>query len=125
MKSIIILVFTTLLTSHIGRCQNTEKVEACEEITLVFETVFNNQKCSIYLDDTLFLQDRIQNKSPDVLAIAKSFVLPRIPNKMRIKIGIHKKQITLKEGEHYVYISRRWFFGCIKVETSSLQRKYR
>lgn len=78
-----------------------------------------------YLDDTLFFQDRIQNKSPDVLGIAKSFVLPGIPNKVHIKIGIHQKQIPLKEGECYVYISRRQVFGCIKTETSSLQRKYR
>jgi len=108
-----------------GSCQSIEKIDDCKEIIIAFESFYNNQKGSIYVDDVLFFQERIINHNPQVLTLAKSVVIPSVPNRIKIKVGKHKKNIILEKGECFIYVKRNRFSGFIKIEKSNSQRKYR
>ena len=121
----IFLLSCCVLTPFKGNSQSIEKSDNCKQLIITFETFYKNQKCRIYIDDTLFFQQRIVNHNPLVLTLAESIVIPSVPNRIKVNVGTHKKNIILKKGECYIYVKRIRFLGFIKIEVSNSQRKYR
>lgn len=132
MKLFLLIVFTLILTSCstirtiYSRKVIPEKINKNECLPeLVFEGNFN-AKCKIFIDDTLFYNKRIQNENNNVIILAEVIKIPKIPNKIEIKIGIRTKKVISWNGRYkYIYIKKNGLLKPITCNISNIKRKYR
>ena len=95
-----------------------------EKYTIVFEGNYKKESVEIIADDSIVYKGVITSENPDIIFMAGSVTLDKIPRDLEIIINCKKIKFQCNPSKKYLYVRKKKFRKYI-LEDSLVERRYR